>query len=223
MNLERGMSISSDYSGIMMFEDALVMHMKSLKTVSGFEGIPLPSLHRACDIAPAAQRVILSREMDQPTFLFNDINDRLPEAIRTKLDEMEPPTSAASPVREAAYVDMLSYLMENESLLFDISTTSTDMRTMGKGQLLSPSQVARLDHQDDSRDPTLKDRLNVHVAGSDCLGWTPRGGQLRGAHPSNRPLNIYLTERRSMMERGLEDLFGHECSHRFPSEEKFQQ
>lgn len=226
--LDRGVQMSSDYSGWMCAEDALRFHVAAMWHCEEFTWVRPPEdtidLHRACDNDEMVQHLIASRPgSSRPKKLFMDVNDRLPDWARVRLDRME----VANGINEYTHSLQGDFIMNHRAVIFNSSAKSPDKFQSGDApeNVWSEEQCinsdAYLSHAHCvAGHPKAGRRLQGHVAGTPCLGHSPRGGRAGDAHPSAKGYNIWLGERRSMAESYAEDFFFFENAACFPSEEK---
>ena len=149
----------------------------------------------------------------QKLCVFQDINDRLTPTARNLLDGMTPDPSA--PLKEAAdaYKQMAAWLMTNRDwALRDEDPCATHDRMCS----LTPELQLPQGCMADSPRP-----LRMHLAGNTCKGWSTVGKMKFFADASERPLGIWLADRRRQAERtdGLaEDIFFSECTVKYPAQ-----
>ena len=216
-HVARGIILSSDYSGIMSFEDSMLYHAAELVNFGICRDADV-HIYKVCDVDATCRRVMASRQSGQPAVMLADIQARLPTWALERIQDLEPPDSETRmAVREHQYDKMLQFLLDNRSTLFNVNAMSSAIDMSNPGKDMEPSMYNFVRSPEQQSPPTERPRrLQGHGSGSICVAWTPRGLRARGGHFSNKLLNIWLAERVALAESAVEDLLFHECSHHFP-------
>jgi hypothetical protein len=125
MLLRRGFSVSSDYSGILCFEDALLYHLDAHAALRRQNEVPPRHvehpvyLHKACDNDPLVQSVILTRSACKPHCLFTDILHRVPEGRVAQLLRAKAPEQGDTLATKAAkYEEILHIMLAERRAIF---------------------------------------------------------------------------------------------------------
>lgn len=201
--------VYSDYSGCDCFREALSAAWREL--AKGPEQIPADAFtwRRACDYAPACQRILcaMSKLNDGGnSCVLNDINDRLAPSARAVLDAMTPTKpDRRSPAQvshaKEAYKNMERWLVENRSWCFSGASWClmhkqmcpahpSDVTTEGAEEPPPKSAKSSSSVSGGRRRP-----LYINCAGVTCVAWSTVGSKLQHAHASERAHAIWVAER----------------------------
>jgi hypothetical protein len=117
-----GFCLTSDYSGIMCFEDSFLYHLDAVcgKAIADREMCS----YRACDNDELVQDVIKSRTRCRPCCIFDDIMGRLPDWAAKEIAILEPPSLAPVSEKALQYERMLEFLMKERAKIFTESSVA---------------------------------------------------------------------------------------------------
>ena len=225
LNLQRGLLMYSDYSGLAGEHECMFGIRKALQMYEPLaEHASAVQFCRFSDTGATQQQVLQA---------ISSFNHRLPAEARFLLDAMLPTEKVTKDELVKAYGSMQQYLMENRAWLFPMDAKSTCC-VHGKECFVFPqcaSETATATVLKRRRTKSRGDdiprvcsgapcanagRLRINLAGTTCCGWSSAGKKLQFADVSERPHGIWLAERRHRGELCQEDFFVSECTPRYP-------
>ena len=223
MLLQHGIEIASGFSGHMCSEDSLLFHIAAFIKHTGFESeVPVESRLRVASVADMDHRVrdvLLAREVLQPLRVFGQIESQVRPDIMGKLRQERDEATEAHSSLEELYRTQLDWLLENRSEAFELQTRQMFcFKNCAEVPILSAAQRCRLLAPRVSTDEEERRPVQLHLAGTPCVAYSPRGSRLGLNHETSLVLAIYLAQRVAYAEKGLEDVCFHENSVCFPAE-----
>lgn len=231
--LNRGLSVTSAYSGMDAPREALEQLAQSLRV--DYLNWPQIRFVHSCDIASLPQYVLrwLSTHKDHgSSCVFADLEDRLPQDARATLESLQPEEDSAKEEKSAAYQAMWQYLMENRKACFHEYATCWCCVHNRECRVIGDPVPSDFDSQDSLGSPGPgggmvppqpgKKPVRIHFAGTVCKGWSQAGSGGKFSHESERPHAIWLAERMARCEQGREDVFFQECTPQYPAQTRLR-
>ncbi|CAE7036856.1 unnamed protein product [Symbiodinium sp. CCMP2592] len=239
-NLQLGLLMYSDYSGLAGEHECMFGITKALQTYEAFaDHASAVRFCRFSDVGAPQQKVLqaISHLHEDKICVMGDLNDRLPPEARSLLDAMLPTEKVGKGELVKAYESMGQYLMDNRAWLFPRDAKSP-CSVHGRGCFVFPQcsppveapVLRRRRTKSGSAEPGLctepicagTAQLRINLAGTTCCGWSSAGKSLQFADVSERPHAVWLAERRHRGEQCEEDFFVSECTPRYPVEAKLR-